>query len=97
MSEAPGVHFDVETYTRIVCTLAEQGSFRADASPVEDASIVGFNATTGPTLFDQVMTELAEDLLELNEESCAKLSASFSSSAAFLYISLALRGSLYLK
>lgn len=77
MRQGSGVHFDVGTYTLILCTLAEHGCFSANAPLVEDAAKVGFNATSGPMLFDQLTTELAEDLLELNEESCRKLSVSF--------------------
>lgn len=78
MREAGRVHFDADTYTLILCTLAEEGCFSVNASPIEDAAKVGFNATSGPELFDQVVTELAQDLLELTEDSCRKLAASFS-------------------
>ncbi|CAJ1942526.1 unnamed protein product [Cylindrotheca closterium] len=80
MRESSRVHFDVDTYTLILCTLAEEGCFSANASPIEDAAKAGFNATCGPMLFDQLVAELAEDLLELTEDSCRSLSTSLSKS-----------------
>lgn len=78
MREAPAVYFDADTYTLILCALAEEGCFSTNAPPIKDADKIMFNASSGPMLFYQLATEMAEDLLELTEGACRKLSVSLS-------------------
>lgn len=77
MRVSDGVHLDAETYALIVGSLARQGCFRIDAKPIDRAGEYGFAATSGPKLFDELASELAEDLLELTEASAKTIFDAF--------------------
>jgi pentatricopeptide repeat protein len=64
MQEAPGVHFDVEAYTLLLASLARHGYFKPDSN-------------YGPELFDQLVTTMAADILELTPETADELEAGF--------------------
>eukprot|EP00521_Asterionellopsis_glacialis_P010453 CAMPEP_0195309974 /NCGR_PEP_ID=MMETSP0707-20130614/39008_1 /TAXON_ID=33640 /ORGANISM="Asterionellopsis glacialis, Strain CCMP134" /LENGTH=710 /DNA_ID=CAMNT_0040374279 /DNA_START=82 /DNA_END=2214 /DNA_ORIENTATION=+ len=73
MRNSPGVHFDPDTYTIILGALAEQGYFRHDSSSI----IEGYPLSPGPKLFDHLVTEMADDLLEINSASVEVLQKAF--------------------
>jgi hypothetical protein len=66
MRTAPGVYFDADTYALVIGSIAENGGFRQDASPIVGAHENGFAHTHGPRLFDEIAHEMAEDILEIN-------------------------------
>lgn len=73
MRNTPSVHFDGETYVLLLAALARQGYFvggRRVSTPVMEQA--GFPAT-GPPLWDTLATEMADDLLELNETTATVL------------------------
>ena len=83
MRESNGVFFDADTYAVILSSLARMGCFRsgnttrhpqADFISSNAAAGLGFSASCGPDLFNEIVAEMAEDLLELTEESAAVLS-----------------------
>jgi hypothetical protein len=80
MRNSPGAHMDSETYALILGTLARNGCFREDSTPIESALEAGFSATHGPRLFDDMASEMASDIMELTEASALELHKAFSQS-----------------
>lgn len=77
MRTSPGVHFDADTYALIIGSLAKLGHFCVGAKAIDGTSDAGFAATHGPSLFDQLANEMAEDILELTEPAAKHLLNSF--------------------
>lgn len=77
MRQEPGVHFDSDTYSILIGTIAENGGFRADSEPIERASSAGFTHAHGPKLFDELAQEMAADVLEINNSSAQVLYNAF--------------------
>jgi hypothetical protein len=78
MRQSPGVYFDADSYALIVGSLAKAGSFRVDGTTmIEGAKEAGFSSTHGPELFDQIATEMAQDILELSEAAAKAIQAAF--------------------
>lgn len=77
MKQAPGVHFDSDTYAIVIGTIAENGGFRRDATPINGALDVGYTSTHGPRLLDEILQEMADDILELNVASVRVLYNAF--------------------
>ena len=71
MQASPRVYFEPETYALLISSLAKQGYFRLDAKGIE-------SSTTGPTLFDELAHEMADDILEINNASARLLADAFS-------------------
>ena len=78
MRESTGVYFESDTYGLIIGSLASNGSFRADGSPIRGALDNGFSASYGPGLFDDIAAEMADDLMEISAENAAFITKSFS-------------------
>ena len=72
MRDSAGVYFDAETYARILGTVAKMAFARSES----DDSTVGVLGA-GPTLLEEVMNGMAEDLLELDEVSAESLLRDF--------------------
>jgi pentatricopeptide repeat protein len=66
MRESDGVIFDAEIYALLIGSLARCGLFRSEAAAI-DILEHGFSVASGPELFDQLASEMSEDLLELTE------------------------------
>jgi len=77
MRQAPAVHFDADTYAVLIGAIAENGTFRQDADPLEVARQVGFGNTHGPKLFDELVQEMADDIVEITNSSAAILHNAF--------------------
>jgi hypothetical protein len=77
MRQSSGVFFDADTYAATLGSLAKNGHFRADSLPIDGASIAGFKASHGPSLFDEIASEMAEDILELTEPAAKNIFDSF--------------------
>jgi pentatricopeptide repeat protein len=75
MKRSDGVFFDAETYGQLVASLARRGWFRVDAHSID--SIVDCGFSVGPALFDEVSTEMADDLLELSEAAVSEIASGF--------------------
>lgn len=78
MRQSPGVYFDADSYALIIGSLAKFGRFCASAEAIDGAISAGFTATHGPLLFDELATEMAEDILELTEPAARIIFDSFS-------------------
>ena len=77
MQQSPGVHFDSEAYALVISSLARSNVFAKDNEAIEGAALAGFKATRGPDLFDELVREMADDILELSEASSFHFSGPF--------------------
>lgn len=76
MQDCPGVHWDVESYTVLLSSLARFGYFFGDKQNIERHSVD--KATLhGPQLFDSLVSNMADDILELTEETSLELTEAF--------------------
>jgi hypothetical protein len=80
MQKTPGVYLVAETYSLLIAAAARNGWFHHQkglAAPIKSSQKVmrelKFNSSSGPALFDELCSELANDLLELDESSAALL------------------------
>jgi len=78
MRSVPTVHLESENYVLLIATLAEYGYFRPDSPPLNGIdSIHGMNsngtALYGTKLFDFLLTQMAEDVLEITSASARRL------------------------
>lgn len=71
MQSMPLVHFDAETYVHVVAKIAENGLFHESATPVEGAKELGFSSGSGPSLFNELVTDMAQEVIEI-PSSCAQ-------------------------
>jgi pentatricopeptide repeat protein len=78
MQKTPGVYLVAETYSLLIAAAARNGWFhrKNDLSiPIKKSRRImrelKFNASSGPSLFDELCSELANNLLELDESSAA--------------------------
>lgn len=77
MRVSEGVFLDADTYALAIGSLARQGCFRLDAAPIDGATEYGFSDAFGPKLFNELASELADDLLELSESAAKTIFNSF--------------------
>jgi pentatricopeptide repeat protein len=77
MRDAPGVHLDPETYAILLGSIAQNGGFFLNAQPIESAAYVGFSSSSGPKLLDELLQEMADDILEIDSSAARTLYNSF--------------------
>jgi hypothetical protein len=82
MRQSPATHIDCNAYVMILEALAQGRHFRNDAAPIlPPENLQGqqklFNHSSGPLLLDELLTEMAEDVLDLSPESAEKIVSSF--------------------
>jgi len=77
MRRCDGVHLDADTYALVIGSVARRGCFFWGASPIEGAAGLGFSATSGPALFDDLASAMADDILELTEAAANTIFNSF--------------------
>jgi hypothetical protein len=65
MRDLPSVVLEAENYVHLIATVAECGFFHPDAPAIEGCLELGFDPPSGPALLDQLMSALAEDVLEI--------------------------------
>ncbi|KAI2513845.1 Protein-only RNase P [Fragilaria crotonensis] len=65
MREAPGVVLEAETYVQLIAAVAENGFLLPESPPIEGCLNVGFKYPSGPGLLDELVSMLAEDVLEV--------------------------------
>ncbi|EEC46713.1 predicted protein [Phaeodactylum tricornutum CCAP 1055/1] len=73
MKRLPLVHFEAETYVHLIAGLAELGYFQLQSDPIDGIEKLGFVNGAGPGLFDELLTEMAEDILELTSQHAKRL------------------------
>lgn len=77
MQDLSRVHFEPDTYALLIASLAERGYFHVDSPPIPGVEELGFPDTSGPGLLDGLATEMAADVLELNNASARVLYNAF--------------------
>eukprot|EP00567_Pseudictyota_dubia_P013161 CAMPEP_0197438704 /NCGR_PEP_ID=MMETSP1175-20131217/5617_1 /TAXON_ID=1003142 /ORGANISM="Triceratium dubium, Strain CCMP147" /LENGTH=854 /DNA_ID=CAMNT_0042968483 /DNA_START=520 /DNA_END=3084 /DNA_ORIENTATION=+ len=71
MRTIPTVYLEPETYVLMISTVAENGFFRIDADPIGGET--GYKAAAGPDLFDELVSEMADDVLEITSASARRI------------------------
>ena len=74
------VKMDAATYADFISAVAENGYFRSDSNCIVGAEGLGYSRACGPDLLDALITEMAEDVLDISEESARVLHNGFASS-----------------
>ena len=80
MRSSEGVIFDDNAYAMILEAAVAANIFHSNSPPLERLSEFGFNCTNGPHLFNQLMLEMSEDLLELSELAASRIFRAFAGS-----------------
>ena len=73
MRNTETVHLEPENYIMLISSLAEHGCFCEGAEPIDIATDLGYSQTSGLGLFDELVTEMAEDVLEITSASARKM------------------------
>jgi len=77
MRNTPTVFLEPENYVLLIATIAENGFFRENSEPISGANDLGYKASAGPDLFDELVEEMAEDALEISSALARRLYNSF--------------------
>ena len=73
MRDSQLVFLEPENYVLLLSTLAENGCFKSNATPIDDIEGLGYKNNRGPELFDELAGEMAEDVLEISAASARRL------------------------
>ena len=73
MRDEPSVRLEPENYVLLISTLAENGYFKSTSTPVEGARDIGYTHESGAGLFDEMVSEMSEDVLEISAASARRL------------------------
>jgi hypothetical protein len=76
MEQSPGAHLNSETYALLLSTLAKRGWFTTDQNTTSPDS---FPVSSGPALLDALVSEMATDILEIDESSAETIVQGFTS------------------
>jgi len=71
------VKMDAATYADFIAAVAENGYFGSDSECIAGAKDLGYESACGPELLDALITEMAEDVLDISEESARVLRNGF--------------------
>jgi pentatricopeptide repeat protein len=71
------VKMDDLTYSNFIAAVAQNGYFLPDSNEVEGGKDLGYDAVSGPQLLDVLITEMAQDVLDISEESAIVLQHGF--------------------
>jgi len=73
MRDEPCVRLEPENYVLLIATLAENGYFCSTSEPIAGAKDIGYGNGSGPMLFDELVAEMSEDVLEITSASARRL------------------------
>lgn len=79
MRKAPSVHFEPDTYTLILASLAKRGYFCDNSKGIGDFEKLGYEAGKGGILFNTLVAEMADDVLEITSASAREIRNGFAS------------------
>jgi len=71
------VKMDAATYADFIAAVAKNGYFTSDANCILGAEDLGYSQACGLELLDSLITEMAEDVLDISEESARVLHNGF--------------------
>eukprot|EP00980_Cylindrotheca_fusiformis_P001717 scaffold388_cov114-Cylindrotheca_fusiformis.AAC.26 len=77
MKEGEHVVLQPETFVQLIACVAEQGYFREGSNPIEGIADLGYTPESGPDLFDLLVSELAENSVEISAASAKRLYTAF--------------------
>ena len=73
MQNTATVILEPENYVLLLASIAENGYFCSDASPIKGTSELGLVHGSGPELFNELVSEMADDVLEISSASANRL------------------------
>ena len=73
MRDEPCVRLEPENYVLLISTIAQNGYFNNTSQALEGAKEVGYQHGYGAKFFDELATEMAEDVLEITGASARRL------------------------
>jgi len=77
MRTMQSVNLDAETYVNLIAGVAEHGVFKPSAPPIEGAKELGYSVESGPVLFDEIVSEMAEEIVEIPSASAKRIYNAF--------------------
>mmetsp|Transcript_25016 Transcript_25016/g.52561 ORF Transcript_25016/g.52561 Transcript_25016/m.52561 type:complete len:848 (-) Transcript_25016:2057-4600(-) len=77
MKHTSRVVMEAGTYSDFIAAVAENGYFRSDSEHIDGAKDLGYNPASGPRLLDILISDMAEDVLDIPEESARVLRNGF--------------------
>jgi pentatricopeptide repeat protein len=77
MRSTSRVKMDASTYANFIAAVAQHGYFRPDSNCIVGAQDLGYNRSCGPDLLNSLLLEMAEDVLDISEESARVLHNGF--------------------
>jgi len=76
MKKESSIHFDAETYTLLLSSLARMGHFQQNSPPLDTTEDM-HSSSSGAKLFDEIVTEMADDILEISCDCATKIRNGF--------------------
>jgi hypothetical protein len=73
MRNEDSVRLESENYVLLLSTLAENGYFKPSSPALEGANDMGYSYSSGPGLFDELVTEMAEDVMEISSSGARRI------------------------
>ena len=73
MQATSTVILEPENYVLLLASIAANGFFCDNSSPIEGALDLGLQHASGPELFDELLSEMADDVLEISSASASRL------------------------
>ncbi len=73
MQSISTVILEPENYVLLLASIAENGYFCRDSPSIEGISDLGLHNESGPELFDELVSEMADDVLEISSASASRL------------------------
>merc|ERR1719437_129164 len=77
MRMSPNVYLEPENYVLFLSALIENKVFTDDTNPIPQAIELGYSSTHGTTLFNELLTDMSNDVLEINSSSARRLYNAF--------------------
>jgi hypothetical protein len=71
------VHLDTDTYVSLLSSLAENGCFHPLAPPISSAEQLGYSSSSGPGLFNEIVSVMAKDKTDVPLASAKRLYNAF--------------------
>lgn len=71
------VKMDAATYAEFIAAIAENGYFKSTSAPIDGAEEMGYIPAYGQGLLDTLISEMAEDILDISEVSATVLHNGF--------------------
>lgn len=68
---------DAETYCGFISSVAEFGYFRTDSQPIDGAVELGYCPAFGSALLDELIADMATDVLDISEDMAKSLQRGF--------------------